>query len=249
MGACLRCPPRSPAQSWVTEPHPVVSQQRARSSCLSSPPTGLCWADKELMNEDSETVLEPEGRHRSQLLTRLYCWVSPRRGCPCGPQGQSCCAAGSRAAQPACLQSRVLGDVSQASVSPSAIGGSCLAGGRRNRPWGSVGSWGLQETPLITCKCPALGSFSWPLAPGPARCVQGKAQIWRDRRKLGEEQEKPPALLVGEELRPGSPGGFCFIHRRDFLLPRQGRASQGLQARLGYPPASGPAPALSLGSS
>lgn len=129
-----------------------------------------------------------------------------------------------RAAQPACQQSKVCWETClQASVSPSAIGAAIVeaasqAGGQagRGEAWAVGGS---QKHPLLLDKCPALGSFSWPLAPGTVGSVRGKAQIWRDRRKLGEEQGKPLALagLVGEELRPevrgrrlhAAPGTSC----------------------------------------
>lgn len=61
MGACLRCPhPRSPAQSWVTKPHPVLVPAES-TQFLSSPPTGLRWGDKELMNEEPRQSWSQKG--------------------------------------------------------------------------------------------------------------------------------------------------------------------------------------------
>lgn len=48
--------------------HTPSLTQRALSSCLPSPPTGLGWADKELMNEERK---QSQRGDRGQLLTLL----------------------------------------------------------------------------------------------------------------------------------------------------------------------------------
>lgn len=109
------------------------------------------------------------------------------------------------------------------------------------RAMGSVGSLGaLRNTPYdLMSKCLALGSFSWPLAPGPVESVQGKTQIWGDRRKLGDEQEKALALPGGGQAQARkswrhlscSRPGTSTCHRREGL--------PGPPGRTGWPPAQG----------
>lgn len=105
----------------------------------------------------------------------------------------------------------------------------------------AVGKRGQLGAPRNT---PYYLTNAQPSALSPGLWIQAPWGLSGERPKPGgtgrsweKSRRSPWPSLVGEELRPGSPGGIGFIQRWGLPTAASGEGLPGPQARLGYPPA------------